>query len=189
MGKQIYPYDYIDAPERFLECQLPDIEKFNNTLTDEPLSQSDYEHAQTLWREFNICDMGEYHDLYVLTDVLLLADVFENFCTICLTSYGLDPAHYYTSPGLAWDAMLKMTGVELELLTDPDMHLFIEEGIRGGVSMICKKHSVANNPYIEGYDASKPSIFLSYLDCTNLYGHSMGNHCLSLIFIGHLSMR
>ena len=174
LGKQIYPYDYIDTPERFLECQLPDIEKFHNTLTDEPLSQSDYEHAQTVWREFNICDMGEYHDLYVLTDVLLLADVFENFRSICLNSYGLDPAHYYTSPGLAWDAMLKMTGVELELLTDPDMHLFIEEGIRGGVSMICKKHSAANNPYIEGYDASKPSIFLSYLDCTNLYGYSMG---------------
>ena len=174
MGKQIYPYDYIDTPERFLECQLPDIEKFHNTLTDEPLSQSDYEHAQTVWREFNICDVGEYHDLYVLTDVLLLADVFENFRTICLNSYGLDPAHYYTSPGLAWDAMLKMTGVELELLTDTDMHLFIEEGIRAGVSMICKKHSAANNPYIEGYDASKPSIFLSYLDCTNLYGYSMG---------------
>ena len=143
----------MDNPDRFHDDKLPDIENFNNTLTGESLPQEDYVHAQRVWQEFNIRDMGQYHDLYVLTDVLLLADVFENFRTICLASCKLDPAHYYTSPGLAWDAMLRMTGVELELLTDPDMHLFIEEGIRGGISMIGKKYSVANNPYVEGYDA------------------------------------
>ena len=173
LTKQIYPYEFIDSVDRFSDRELPDIDKFHNTLTDEPLPRADYEHAQRVWREFNIRNMGEYHDLYVLTDVLLLADVFENFRTICQASYKLDPLHYYTSPGLAWDAMLKMTEVELELLTDPDMHLFIEEGIRGGISMISKKHSVANNPYVQGYDSKKNPVFLSYIDCNNLYGHSM----------------
>ena len=170
LRKGIYPYEYMDNPDRFHDDKLPDIENFHNTLTGESLPQEDYVHAQRVWQEFNIRDMGQYHDLYVLTDVLLLADVFENFRTICLASCKLDPAHYYTSPGLAWDAMLRMTGVELELLTDPDMHLFIEEGIRGGISMIGKKYSVANNPYVEGYDAKKPNIHIWYTDCNNLYG-------------------
>ena len=108
----------------------------------------------------------------LLTDVLLLADIFENFQSTCLEQYGLDPAHYYTSPGLVWDAMLKKAGVELELLTDPDMHLFIENGSRGGVSMIGKKYSVANNPYVAGYDSASSNIFLAYLYADNLYGWS-----------------
>jgi len=96
--------------------------------------------------------MGNYHDLYVETDVPLLADVFENFRKVCEDKYGLDPAHYYSAPGLSWDALLKKTGVELELLTDLDMPLFIERGMRGGISIVSKRYAKANNPLVEGYN-------------------------------------
>ena len=171
LRKGTYPYSYMDSENRFAEKQLPPIEEFY-VLTGEDLSEEDYHHAQEVWKVFSIKNLGQYHDLYLLTDVLLLADIFENFRSTCHEQYGLDPAHYYTSPGLAWDAMLKKTGVELELLTDPDMHLFIENGIRGGVSMIGKKYSVANNPYVAGYDSASANIFLAYLDANNLYGWS-----------------
>ena len=107
------------------------------------------------------------------TDVKLLADVFENFRNLCQEQYGLDPAHYYTSPGLSWDALLKKTGVELELLTDIDMHLFVERGMRGGISMVSKRHAKANNPQVPGYDPSKPKKHIMYLDANNLYGWAM----------------
>ena len=118
--------------------------------------------------------MRDYHDLYLESYVLLLADVFDNFRNVCLKNYKLDPAWYYTSPGIAWDAALKITGIELELLTDPDMLLMIEKGIRGGVSMISKRHGKANNKYMgEEYDPSQPSTYVTYLDANNLYGWAM----------------
>ena len=117
--------------------------------------------------------MRDYHDLYQETDVLLLADVFEEFRNVCLRHYKLDPAWYYTSPGLAWDACLKMTGVNLELLHDQDMLLMVEKGIRGGVSMISKRYGRANNKYMEEYDTSLPSKHIIYLDANNLYGWAM----------------
>jgi len=107
------------------------------------------------------------------TDVLLLADVFERFRKTAIETYKLDPAHYYTAPGMSWDSMLKFTQVELQLLDDPDMYLMVESGIRGGVSMITKKHAEANNPYVDTYDPSKPSNYLMYLDANNLYGWAM----------------
>ena len=107
------------------------------------------------------------------TDVLLLADVFEQFRSTCMVHYGLDPAHYYTAPGLSWDAMLKMTEVELELLTDVDMHLFVESGIRGGVSMISGRHAVANNTYVPDYDSDRPTTHITYLDANDLHGCAM----------------
>ena len=120
--------------------------------------------------------MGEYYDLYVSTDVLLLADVFENFRKVCQEKYGLDPAHYYSAPGLSWDAVLKKTGVELELLTDLDMHLFIERGMRGGISMVGKRYAKANNPLVEGYYTDEPTNYITYLDANNLYGWAMSMH-------------
>ena len=107
------------------------------------------------------------------TDVLLLADVFENYRKTCLNQYWLDPAHYFTGPGLSWDALLKHSKVQLELLTDLDMHLFIEKGKRGGTSMVSQRFSKAYNPYIKGYDRLKPTSYIQYLDANNLYGWAM----------------
>jgi hypothetical protein len=117
--------------------------------------------------------MRNYHDLYLKTDVLLLADVMENFRKICRENYGLDLLWYFTAPGLAWDACLKLTKVELELISDPDMYLLIERGIRGGISTITKRHAIANNKYMANYDPKKESKYLPYLDANNLYGWEM----------------
>ena len=130
----MFPYDWFDSIEKLEETKLPHIQEFYSKLNDGNITEEDYEHAQNVWKKFNIKNMREYHDLYLKTDVLLLADVFENFRKVCKENYKLDPTWYYTSPGLAWDAMLKMTKIELELLSDPQMYLMIENGIRGGVS-------------------------------------------------------
>ena len=136
--KGVYPYEYMNSIERFKETGLPPKESFYSSLNDEHISDEDYEHAKKVWNVFGVESLKDYHELYNKTDTLLLADVFENFRNICSSNYGLDPAHYYTSPGLAWDACLKITEVELELLSDVDMLLMIEKGIRGGVSMVSK---------------------------------------------------
>ena len=171
--KGIYPYEYMDSFERFDENQLPEKEKFYSSLSGEGITDEEYAHAQEVWATFGCQTLGNYHDLYVATDVLLLADVFENFRKVCQEKYGLDPAHYYTAPGLSWDALLKKTGVELELLTDLDMHLFIERGLRGGITMVGKRYAKANNPQVEGYNPAEPTNYITYLDANNLYGWAM----------------
>ena len=171
--KEIYPYEYMDSWARFRETSLPDKEKFYSKLNDEHITEDEYAHAKTVWETFECKTLGDYHDLYVKTDVALLADVFENFRKLCLEQYGLDPARYFTSPGLSWDALLKKTGVELELFTDLEMHLFAERGIRGGISMVSKRYAKANNPLVPDYDASKPNSYIMYLDANNLYGWAM----------------
>ena len=120
--------------------------------------------------------MGDYHDLYLKAGVLLLADVFENFFNTCLEYYGLDPCYYISSPRLSWDARLKITGIELELISDIDMHLFIEKEMRGGISYIAERYSKANNRYMQSYDANKPSKFITYLVSNNLYGWAMSQY-------------
>ena len=131
--KGVYPYDYMDSFQKFVEQQLPPKEEFYSILTDGSISDEQYTHAQNVWNTFNIKTMGEYHDLYLKSGILLLADVFENFRKTCLQYYKLDPCHYFTSPELSWDAMSKMTGIKLELITDVDMFRFIEKGLRGGI--------------------------------------------------------
>ena len=130
--------------------------------------------------------MGDYHDLYLKTDVLLLADVFERFINTCLEYYGLDPCHYLSSPGLSWDAMLKMTGIELELISDTGKYLFAQKGMRGGLSHIPKRFIKANNKYMQSYDVNKPSKFIMFLNANNLYGWAMSQlcnyHMLSTLF-------
>ena len=171
--KGIYPYEYMDSWDKFKETKLPPKESFYSKLNDEHITEDEYSHAKTVWETFKCKTLGDYHDLYVKTDVALLADVFENFRKLCLEQYGLDPAHYFTSPGLSWDALLKKTGVELELFTDLEMHMFVERGIRGGISMVSKRYAKANNPLVSGYDESKPNSYIMYLDANNLYGWAM----------------
>ena len=171
--KCIYPYEYMDSWERFSETSLPKKDDFYSKLNDENITDEEYAHVQRVWEAFSCKNLGYYHDLYVKTDVALLADVFEDFRKLCLAQYGLDSAHYYTSPGLSWDALLKKTDVELEFLTDLDMHLFIERGMRGGISMVSKRYAKANNPLVKRYDPSKPKKYVMYLDANNLYGWAM----------------
>ena len=174
LRKGVYPYDYMSDWNRMDETRLPPKSKFYSKLTESHISTEEYQHAQAVWDAFDCEHLGDYHDLYMKTDVLLLADVFENFRTICLDYYGLDPAHYFTTPNFAWDAMLKVTDVKLDLLTDYNMHLMIEQGLRGGIAMITHRHAEANNPYMkEAYDDAKEHSYISYLDANNLYGQAM----------------
>ena len=172
--KGVYPYDYIDTLERLKETKLPPKEAFYSKLDNEDISDEDYTHAKKVWEVFEMKHLQDYHNLYNETDVLLLADVFENFRNLCLENYELDPAHYYTAPGLALDAALKITKVKLELLPDTDMLLMVEKGIRGGVSMISNRYGKANNKYMgDKFNPSEPSKYLTYLDANNLYGAAM----------------
>ena len=173
--KGVYPYDYMDSFKKFKE-QLPTKEEFYSILNDEHISDEDYQHAQNVWNKFNLKNMGEYHDLYLQSDILLLADVFESFRKTCLEYYKLDPCHYFTSPGLSWDAMLKMTNIKLELMTDIDMFQFIEKGLRGGISYIANRYGEANNKYMKEYDEMAPSKYIMYLDANNLYGWAMSQY-------------
>ena len=135
LRKGVYPYEYMDGWDRFSEKALPDKYSFYSSLTMEDISKTDYLHANNVFKKFGINNLGDYHDLYVRSDTLLLADIFENFGQSCLENYELDPAHFVSLPGLAWQACLKKTNVELELLKDYDMLLMIEESIRGGIFM------------------------------------------------------
>ncbi|XP_065654868.1 uncharacterized protein LOC136081480 [Hydra vulgaris] len=148
LRKCVYPYDWVDSINKFSETQLPPKESFFSRLNAEDLSDDDYSHAQIVWKDFNCKTFRDYHDLYNVSDVLLLADVFENFRDLCINIYDLDPAWYYTSPGLAWNAALKKTKIKLELLSDYDMILMIKKGIRGDIFMIYNRLGTSNNKYM-----------------------------------------
>jgi len=126
--KGVYPYDYTDSWGKLMETRLPEKEDFYSTLTEEHIKEEDYNHAKEVWEHFGCKTLGEYSDLYLKIDILLLADVFENFRDLCLSTYQLDPAFYYTAPGFSFDCMLKYTSMKLELLSDYDMLLMIEKG-------------------------------------------------------------
>ena len=170
--KEVYPYDHVSSIDKFSETQLPPKLEFYSRLNNEDNSEEEYQHALNVWNTFNCKTIRDYHDLYLKLDVLLLADVFENFQASCLMRYNLDQEHYFTSPGLAWDARLKETGQELQLLHDYDMLMF-EKGFRGGITHVSKRYVEANNKYINDYNPDKPSKFIKYLDANNLYGWAM----------------
>ncbi|XP_055316607.1 uncharacterized protein LOC129576103 [Sitodiplosis mosellana] len=174
--KGVFCYDYVDSWEKLEETELPPIEAFHSKLSGENVSDKDYNFAREVWSKFDVKTLGEYADLYLKVDVCLLAIVFENFRETCSEIYKLDPANYYTAPGLSFDAMLRYTKVELELLKDVDMLLFVERGIRGGISQCSKRYAEANNKYMDTYDKEKETSYIMYVDCNNLYGYSMMQH-------------
>ena len=172
--KGVFPYEYMDSVDRLNEDRLPPKSAFYSRLNESNISDEDYIHAQEVWKEFGCESLRDYLKLYNESDVLILADVFESFRDMSMKNYKLDPAWCYTAPGLAWAAALKYTKVKLELLSNVDMLLMYQKGIRGGVSMISKRYAKANNKYMgEAYDPSKPSKFITYLDANNLYGWAM----------------
>ena len=171
--KGFFPYEYLDNLEKLKDTITPPQDAFYSNLSGKGINKSCYEHVLNVWKKFNIKTLKDYLKLYNISDVLLLADVFENFRDICLKNYGLDPVHYYTAPGLAWDAMLKITKINLELLSDVDKLLMIEKGIRGGISIISNRYGKANNKYMKDFNNSEPSKYLTYLDANNLYGWAM----------------
>ena len=173
--KGVYPYEFMDDFEKFKKQSLPKKTSFFSRLKQEKISDEDFDHAQRVWKECKLKNMGDFHDLYLKTDVLLLADVMENFRKLCEKHYELDPAHFFTIPGMAWDAMLKITGIELELLKDGqiEMLLMIEKGIRGGISNAFKRYAKANNKFMKNFDPELKSSFIVYLDANNLYGWAM----------------
>ena len=139
-------------------------------ILDGHISDKNYLTCKKTWDKFDMKDIGDYHDHYFRKDILLLADVFEKFIDTCLKFYWLDPCHYSSSPGLTWDAMLKMTGVKLEQIPDIDKYLFIKKGRKGGVSYTAQRWAKANNKYMKSHDPKNPSKFITYLDMNNLYG-------------------
>ena len=173
LKKGAYPYEYMDSWKRFNETELPSKNEFYNELNKEHITDQDYIHAQTVWKEFDIKNLGEYHDLYVQSDTLLLADVLENLRDKCLEIYELDPAYFLSAPGLAWQASFQETMVNSELLTDNDMLMMFEDGIRGRMCPTVHRYSKANNKYMNNYDKNKILSFLLYLDANNLYGWAM----------------
>jgi hypothetical protein len=177
LKKGVYPYEWVDSPERFNETQLPPKEAFRSKLSGEDITDKDYEHAQKVWKAFGCKTFRDYHNLYNMADVLQLAAIFESFRDVCIKNYKLDPLWYYTTPGLAWDACLKLTGIKLELPKEINMVLLIKSGTRGGISSIMHRYAKASNKYMSDYDAKVQSTFIKYLNANNLYGWAM---CLPL---------
>ena len=170
LRKGVYPYEYMDSWERFNEASLPSKKEFYSNLNMEDIDEIDYRHGNHVFKSFKLENLCDYHDLYVKSDTLLLADVFENFRDMCIKEYELDPAHFVSLPGLAWQACLKKTNIELELLTDYDMLLMVEKGIKGGICHSIHRYAKANNKYMQNYNNNEESSYIQYLDTNNLYG-------------------
>ena len=173
LRKGFYPCEYMDTWERFSEIPLLSKKDFYSNLNIEDISDIDYRHAKNVFKRFKLENFGDYHDLYVQSDTLLLADVFNNFRDMCIKEYELDPAHFLSLPGLAWRACLKKTNIELELLIDYDMLLLTEEGIRGGICHSIHRYAKANNKYMKNYNNNEESPYIQYLDANDLYGWAM----------------
>ena len=170
LRKVVYAYDYMNSTNKFIETELPTIDKFYSKLKGGNIGTDDYNHAKKVWDLFKLNNLREYHDLYVCADTAQLSDVFVNFRNLCLKDYNLDPAYFLSAPSLAFEGMLKTNKVRIELFTDIDMIKITQKAIRGGLTQVVERHAVTNHKYLPSYDKSKKSIFLQYLDASNLYG-------------------
>ena len=169
--KGIYPYDYFDNTEKYNEQKLPNKEEFFNKINNKNITDEDYNHAKNVFEKFECKNLLDYSILYLKTDLCHLSDVFQKFSNFVYETYEIDLRHSYTLPGFSWEAMLKLTKIELELISDPDMYLFLMDTIRGGISVCNKEHVIADNKYIN--KNTKNNKYLPYLDANNLYGYSM----------------
>ena len=165
----------MDSWENINMTSLPSKKEFYSNLIMEDIDDIDYRHGNNVFNKFELENLGDYHDLYVQSDTLLLADVFENFRDMCIKEYELDPAHFVSLPGLAWQACLKKTNIELELLTDYGMLLMVEKGIRGGICHSIHRYAKTNNKYMQKYNNNEESSYIQYLDANDLYGWVMSN--------------
>ena len=143
-GKDAFPYEWIDDYRKFLYPNNPPKNAYysrlkTNTRDGGDITEEKYEHSKNVWQTFNFKIVRDSHDHYLKKDVLFLADIFERLIKTCLKYYNLDPCHYFSAPGLSWDAMLKMANIELERISDSDKHIFIEEGMRGWYLLCCNK--------------------------------------------------
>ena len=171
LRKGVYPYKYMDSWEKFNETSLPSKKEFYSNLNMEDIDEIDYRHGNNVFKSFKLENLGDYDDLYVKSDTLLLADMFETLGICVLKSMNL--THFVSLPGLAWQACLKKTNIELELLTDYDMLLMVEKGIRGGICHSIQRYAKANNKYMKSYNKDEESSYIQYLDANNLYGWAM----------------
>lgn len=171
--KGVYPYEYMDSWDKYNQLALPSRELFYNTLCQSHITPEDYSHAQRVWDVFKTKNLGEYTDIYLITDVLILTDVFEIFRNTSLAHYKLDPCYYVSAPGLSWDAMLLKTHAKMDLISDIEIYKMLEQGIRGGLSQCSRRYVKANNKYMKEFDNNLPSSYIIYLDCNNLYGYCL----------------
>ena len=171
--KGVFPYDYLNSFSKLSEKQLPSRHLFYNSLNDEECSIADYEFAQQVWQSFNCQSLSDYLKLYLESDVVILADVFENFRNICHEIYKLDPINYVTAPAISWDAMLKYTKVKLQLISNSDIYNFLKLAVRGGLTQCSQRISEANNKYLKHFNPQLETNYLSYIDANNLYGWAM----------------
>ena len=181
--KGVFPFEWFQNENQLNDTELPGIRQFDSKLTGDICSTEDYEHAHNVWGTFGCNTMRDYMNLYVMTDVTLLADVMTTHRTMCKEKYHLDPLHSYTLPGYAWQSMLKMTGIELELITDANMYAFFENSVRGGISVISHRLGQANYKQMDAdgyygypYDPNQPNRRLMYLDANNQYGWAMSEY-------------
>jgi len=184
--KGVYPYEYFDNFKKIDETSLPEVEhfvsslehhgkKFRQLTVKERLAiMIKYKRACKTWEVFGCKTLWDYHDFYLQLDVYLLNDVWQKHRKMAFEKFGIDPAYYPTLPSFCWDAMLSVTGVELELLTDQDMYMFLERGKIGGISMVgSKSYAEANHPLLSTYDKSQPHRFIQYADVNGLYSWAM----------------
>lgn len=174
--KGCYCYDYVTSEDKFSETRLPPKEAFKNRLNDTEISDEDYSLANRVWEVMQFSNFGQYHDFYLTLDVCLLTDVINSFRSLCYEYYKLDMCHFWTAPSLTWQAMLKHTGITLELLTDYDMFLLVESSIKGGLVQSSLRYVRSNNKHLEcpsDYNPDEKTSYIIYLDCVNLYGKAL----------------
>jgi hypothetical protein len=171
--KGIYPYDFFDNYSKMNLTKLPTMKQFYSKLNNTEISIQSYITAKKVWKLFNCQTFKDYHNLHLISDVLLLSDVWSNFVNTCYNTYNIDCNYYLTAPSLSWDAFLKYSNCEIQLLTDYDMHLFMEQGIRGGISQISTRYAASNNKYMSNYNKDIVDKYILYEDANNLYACSM----------------